>query len=387
MNDLMKRYIAALLLGALLMPGAALAAEYDAQTMEAWLSRFCEALASLDMLGDPAQTADPARPGEYLQEYAFGTVTATTAQHPQPEQIVEIDVRTQQVTDCLGLRVGASLDEATGGRSVGRSNTQLYVLATQDAGLGFSWAYLSDAGVYGVEYITYGGADAAMKEYTLTYVIGEESVSAIRIRCAATTQAQAEQAMRTAEEIAQRQRGEVYAVKNAARALEAQELQVMGVRALGTQAADLVAALGEPVEIQALSGGAGRLLLYEGAAIELGLNEQTGEEIVRGVSVSGTGVLGPRGLAAGMSVQEAASLFRCDEDVYAVGGVLYMEGEAADEPPYAELVQGEISGEATLRYIAAYGANGRVCLEIGVRDGVVTYWHFFDDREEAYGGI
>ena len=364
----------------------ALAQEYDAQVMTAWLSRFCEALLQLPLQGDPQRTADPARPGEYLLAYEFGTVTARTAARVQPEDVLEIDVRTQQVTDCRGMRVGMTLGEVTGGRSIGRSSTQLYVLDTQEAGIGFSWAYLGESGVYGVEYITYGGSGAQMTEYTLTYVLdAAQTVSAIRVRCAETTQAQAEQAMRTAEEIASRQQGEVYAVQNSAAMMTEADLTVMGVRALGTQVAELVSALGEPVEVQTLERGRGRLLLYEGAAVELCLNEQTGEEVACGVSASSADVTGPRGLCVGMSVQEAAALFRCDGDVYAVGGTLYMEGEAAGEPPCGELLRE--GGETVLRYAAALPSGHTAVLCAGVADGVITYWHFFDNQEAGHDGI
>ena len=383
----MKRGIGLVLAAVLCLTGAhALAQEYDAQVMTAWLSRFCEALAQLPLQGDPQRTADPARPGEYLREYEFGTVTARTAQDVQPEDVLEIDVRTQQVTDCRGMRVGMTLGEVTGGQRIGRSSTQLYVLGTQEAGMGFSWAYLGESGVYGVEYITYGGSGAEMTEYTLTYVLDEgQAVSAIRVRCAQTAQAQAEQAMRTAEEIATRQQGEVYAVASAAAMMTAEDLTVMGVRALGTQVAELVTALGEPVEVQTLERGRGRLLLYEGAAVELCLNEQTGEEVACGVSASSADVAGPRGLCVGMSVQEAAALFRCDGDVYAVGGTLYMEGEAAGEPPCGELLRE--GGETVLRYAAALPDGHTAVLSAGVTDGAITYWHFFDDQEAGHDGI
>lgn len=384
----MKKWMSMVLAAALMIAGTtALAQEYDAQIMETWLDRFCQALATLPMNADPSKTADPARPGEYLLEYDFGTVTADTQDSVSREDILEIDVRTENVVDCRGMRVGMTLDEVTGGRQIGRSSTQLYVLGTQEAGIGFSWAYLDAQGdAYGVEYITYGGEGAAMKEYTLTYVLGEDGrVSAIRIRCADTTQAQAEQARSTAEEIAERQVGEVYALQNDNTMLQAQDLTVMGVAALGTQVAELVSALGEPVEVQTLEGSRGRLLLYEGAAVELKLNEQTSEEIVCGVSASGTGVLGPRGLLVGMSVQEAAELFRCDADVYAVGGVLYMEGEAAGEPPYGELVR--TGNQVALRYLTMLPSGQTAVLEVGVESGIVTYWHFFDDVEDEYAGI
>lgn len=377
----MKKWIVAWLLLLTMVPVLAFAGEMDAGMMERWLDQFCRALSSVPLLGDPQLTADPARPGEYLLEYEFGTVTATAAHAITPEDIVQIDVRTQQVTDCMGRRVGVTLNEVLSGAAIGQSNTQLYVLGTQEAGLGFSWAYLSDRGVYGVEHITYGGDGAAMKEYTQTYVMDAGRVSAIRIRCAEATQAQALQAMNTAEEIAQRQRGEVYAVQNNAAVLDAESLQIMGVRVLGIQAAELVSLLGEPVEVQTLPANQGRLLLYEGVAVELALHEQTGEEIVVGVSAGASDVLGPRRLSVGMSVQEAASLFACDEDVYAVGGVLYMRGEAAGEPPYAELVRSELGGEAKLRYSAYDQMVGTVTLEISVQDGMVRNWRFYMNRE------
>lgn len=370
----MKRTITAwLMLIVLMMPALALAGEMEAAVMENWLQQFCTALPSVPLLGDPQMTADPSRPGEYLLEYAFGTVTATAENSVLPENIVQIDVRTQQVTDCMGIRVGMPLDAVLAGAYVGQSNTQLYVLSTQESGLGFAWAYLDGNGIYGVERITYGGNDADMTEYTLTYVIDDrQQVSAIRIRRAAATQAQAQQAMNTAEEIAQRQRGEVYAVKNNAPVLEADGMQVMGVHVLGIQAADLVGLLGEPVEIQTLTSNQGRLLLYEGAAVELMLDEQTGEEIVRGVSASASDVTGPNRLSVGMGVQEATARFACDEDVYAVGGILYQRGEARGEAPYAELVRSGMSGEAKLRYLA----HGAV-LEISIQDAAVRNWHIY----------
>lgn len=377
----MKKWIAMWLLLLTMLPILASASDMDAGVMERWLDQFCQALPSVPLLGDPQMTTDPARPGEYLLEYEYGTVTATAAQMLTPKDIIQIDVRTQQVTDCMGRRVGMTLEEVLSGKAIGQSNTQLYVLGTQESGLGFSWAYLGEAGVYGVEYITYGGEGTAMTEYTLTYVVDAGRVSAIRIRCAQATQVQALQAMNTAEEIAQRQQGEVYAVKNDAQLLDFASLQIMGVNALGMQVSDLVSQLGEPVEVQTLPANQGRLLLYEGVAVELALHEQTGEEIVVGVSAGASDVLGPRRLSVGMSVQEAASLFACDEDVYAVGGVLYMRGEAAGEPPYAELVRSDLGGEAKLRYFAWDQSMDTAVLEISVQDGMVRNWRFYMNRE------
>ena len=53
------------------LSGAALAQEYDAQQAKSWMAQFAQALLQFSPINDPAQTRDPARPGEYLQEYEF----------------------------------------------------------------------------------------------------------------------------------------------------------------------------------------------------------------------------------------------------------------------------------------------------------------------------
>ena len=159
------RTAALTLLACLLLPACALA--YDANIAGAWLTQFAQALTAIAPVNDPLATADPARAGQVLMEYEFGTVLAAST-NPSAGDILEIEVRNAQVTDCRGVRVGMGLDSALSGQAVGESTTQLYVLGTQEAG--WHWAYVNGGEVYGVEYIAYGGA-AAMKEYTLTYVI------------------------------------------------------------------------------------------------------------------------------------------------------------------------------------------------------------------------
>lgn len=95
---------------------------------------------------------------------------------------------------------------------------------------------------------------AAVREYTLTYVIGQDgTLSAIRIRAADSTQAQAEAGLQTAQEIAGRQMGEVLAIANGQAMFSEQDLQIMDHQALGTPVDELVALLGEPVEVQELA--------------------------------------------------------------------------------------------------------------------------------------
>lgn len=382
----MKKLLCAALCLALTL-AAASALAYDAGEAEVWLDAFADALSGMTPVNDPMETADPARAGEYLLEYAFGTVLSSAPQSPAASQIIEIDVTGQQVTDCRGVRVGMPLSSALDGMQVPAGETSLAVLGTQDAGFGWSWAYIGDSGIYGVEYISYGGEGLDMREYALTYVIdGAQTVSAIRLRVSPATQAQAEDGMRTAEEIASRQMGEALAIANEERALEEGDLLVEGSARLGAPVANFVAVMGEPVEVQVLPGSNGRLLVYEGAVLTLRFDEYTGEELVTGVSAGGSGLTGPRGLGVGQSVQEAASLFRCDRDVGATGGALYQDGEAAGEPPCGELIA-EADGGKLLRYACRTASGETAALEIGVEDGAVAYWqmHIGEDGAQDDG--
>jgi len=376
---------AAAALAALLVLLPVWALAYDADDAGAWLDSFAAGLSQLPYLGNPRETEDPARAGQVLLEYAFGTVLSANAEEIAAADIFEIDVRTPQVTDCRGVRVGMEAAAALSGVNAGLSSTPLYVLDTQDAGFGWSWAYVSGGEVYGVEYITYGGEGAGMTEYTLTYVIDGGVISAIRMKMAPATLAQAQEGLATAEEIASRQAGEVMAMPCSAPVFAQQDLTVMGGRALNADVAGFVARMGEPDEIQTLPEGRGRMLIYDGAVVRLSLDEYTGVEVVRGVSVSSGAVYGPRGLTVGMAVQEAAALFRCDREVSSLGGVLYLEGEALGEPPYGELSAGA-GGEIVLRYVCLDEKGRTAVLEAGVRDGFVTYWHLFD-QDETEGGV
>ena len=379
------RCAAGLMLLLALLPGAAVCAEYDARTAEEWLNRFAAALPGQRLLNDPQETADPAKGGQVLLEYAFGTVLARTSDSPSAADILEIDLRSPEVEDCLGLRVGATLDAVLGGLSLHEGAAPLDVLRTQEAGIGWSWAYVGDRGVYGVEHVSFGGEGLSMKEYTLTYVIDGGAISAIRMRVSEATQAQAEEEFDTAQEIAQRQAALLLVQENDSEPFEESDLQVMGAQALGAAVDRFVLAMGEPEEVQTLPEG--RLLLYGGAAAQLGLNVRTGEEIVLDISVTDGAIDGPRGLRVGMSLQEAAALFACRQAVYASGGMLYLLGEAAGDPPFGEYQPGD--GGGTLRYACLRGDGSMGVLEIGIQEDAVAYWHLFDGAREgadAHGG-
>ncbi|MGN0772949.1 MAG: hypothetical protein ACI4MP_04080, partial [Candidatus Ventricola sp.] len=310
----------------------------DGTAAQRWMEQFAQALEQLVPLNDAEQTSDPARAGQYLIEYEFGTVLASVPETPVAQEILEIDVRTGQVTDCRGVRVGMGLEAALGGEPVGAADSALVVLSTQEADCSWSWAYVGEGGVYGVEYIAYAGSESGMTEYTLTYVIEDGVIAAIRMKAAEATSAQAQDGLRTAQEIEERQNRERIALRNEEPVFGVSDLQVQGGAALGVPVADLIARMGEPQNVQTLPQAQGRLLLYDGAAVRLAFNEATGEELVRGVSVSSAVLSGPRGLTVGMPVQTAAGLFACEADVTVRGGTLYLAGEAEGEAPYGEAV-------------------------------------------------
>lgn len=357
------------------LPACALA--FDAGIAKAWLDQFAAAVGTMAPINDPAATSDPARAGQLLLEYDFGTVLAANGQPQSAADILEIDVRTSQVTDCRGVRVGMSLESALGGARTGPSGTQLYVLDMQEKG--WSWAYVNDGGIYGVEYIAYGEDGQTMHEYTLTYVITQGAISAIRMKTAKVTQAQALDGIETAREIASRQDGEVLASPNQAAVFSQDDLL-----ALGKPVYELIARMGEPEEIQTLPEGRGRILVYEGAAVRLALNERTGVEVVRGISTTANQTVGPRGLSVGLSVQEAAALFLCEQEVSSLGGTLYLAGEALGDAPYGELVV--YAGAPVLRYACRTEAGDVALLEAGVEDGYISYWHLYFEND-AEGGV
>lgn len=355
---------------------AAQGAAYDAQIAAEWMNGFALALGQLSAANDPQKTADPARAGQYLIEYEFGTVLSIQPQAEDAQAIIEIDVRNDQVTDCRGVRVGMGVEQTYSGRlpaAQAGSGNRLIVLSTQESGYGWSWAYVSEAGVYGVEHITYGeDAQGMMKEYTLTYVIEDNVIRAIRMKTASATLAQAEEGLQTAEEIAARMSDSAHRFVKLSRAAAfgPEDLQVMGETVLGKPVDVLISLLGEPQDVQTLPSAQGRILVYEGAGVRLGLDEYTGMEIVRGVSVSEDGIVGPRGLAVGFKLSDAASRFRCDADMRD-GGMFYEDGEQT-----GVLVVYD-DETCALRYSCVSAAGETVLLEIGASGDRVTYWHMY----------
>lgn len=383
----MKQFAAAALCALMLMifPLCAFA-QFDADAASAWLERFATEAAALTPVNDVMATADPARAGEYLLEYAFGSVAARKPSAPAAADILRIELTAGGVTDCRGLAVGQTLEAVLAGREIPASETPLYVLSTQESGYGWSWAYVREGEVYGVEYIAYGENAQGLKEYTLTYVIDGGVITAIRMQMADTTLALAQEGQRTAEEIAGRQQGEVLAVENDQPAFEPSDMTVAYRRVIGAPVEELIALIGEPQEIQVLPDGDGRLLVYAFCAAELVFDEMTGVEHVRSLVCVVPGIDGPRGVQVGMDAREAAALFRCDNSVYSTGGALYLAGEAQDMPPYGEVIP-DGSGHYSLRYTCELPDGMYGMLHIGTLDGkVLNWWLSMEEMEAAYGG-
>lgn len=370
------------LLAWLLLATAAAMAEFDAQTAQAWLEDFSAGLASRQTRNDVSATADPARPGEYLLEYDFGTVIATAAQQPGADDVLRVELTSAQVMDCMGLTVGQPLTDVLGGAWSLASDSSLTVLSTQESGYGWSWVYASQDGVYGVEHITYGGDELSMKEYTLTYVITDERISAIRLKVAEATLAQAEEGLKTAEEIASRQMAQQMIAENDRQAFAQSDMTLQNKPAVGIPVEELIAMIGEPQEIQSLPSGAGRVLVYSQAVAELAFEEMTGIEFVRAFSCASEVMDGPRGLRVGMTLAQAAACFRCDVRVLSGGGALYLGGEAADDAPYGMAIN-DGDGLVTLRYACVMQPGLVGMLDIVTDDGVVTSWSLYEQTTEA----
>lgn len=360
-----------LLLAALFVAVSVQALAYDAGTAAQWMEQFAQALSALSPVNDPQQTADPARAGEYLLEYEFGTVRCTVSSQPKAQDILEVDVRSSQVTDCRGVRVGMALGSALENPAPAYGAAPLCVLDISESNYGWSWAYAGEEGIYGVEYIAYGEGAAGIEEYTLTYVIEHDVITAIRIKRADSTIAHAQDGHQTAQEIAARQMNDLQIAANTLPALTEDDLRIMGSRALGVPVEQLIAVMGEPQQIQTLPQGTGRVLIYNGAVVTLGFNEMTGEEIVRAVSVSSDAFEGPNRLKVGMTLREAGGHIRCDQNVYSRGGLLYLEGEALGEAPYGELRNA--GHEMMLLYACAAQADTALLQAISV-DGTIVSW-------------
>ena len=349
---------------------------YSAYTAGIWMQQFADALQNFTVLNEPAKTEDPAREGAYWIEYEFGTVCATTSENPAVWEIQEITAETPQMTDCRGKRVGMALEDLLSGQAVGQiAGGGLTVLDSWEDG--WCWAYGSENGLYGLEWIAYDRRPSAdVLVYTLTYVLGKDArVEKICMKQAFLAAERAEEDIQTVQELAEKQRCDVLLEANAASELKGEELIL-----LGAPVYELVERLGKPLETQMLPSGGGRLMVYEGAAVHLGLDEQTGVEVVQSLTVTGSGLIGPRGICKGMDIREAAARFRCDQDLFSLGGVLYEEGENRGDAPYGELL---LQGSNQILCYACLTEDGKAaCFEIGFAKDSAVYWRIYNETED-----
>ena len=154
---------------------------------------------------------------------------------------------------------------------------------------------------------------------------------------------------------------------------------------LGAEAYALVQALGEPNEVQTLPAGGGRILLYDGAAVQLGLDEATGAEVVLGVTATGGGLTGPRGLAVGMTAAGCRGVSAATRTCMRPAGAVYMEGEAYGEPPFAEMTAVQRTrGGHSLPLPNGWAARPRGWMW-AFRTDTSNYWHLYTGGEAADG--
>lgn len=363
---------------------SAQALAYDGASAQQWMERFAQALSEITPVNDAEQTSDPARAGQYLIEYPFGTVLSGVPETPVAQEISAIDVRTAQVTDCRGVRVGMGIEAALDGGTIGAADAEWVMLTVSEAERGWSWANVGGDGVCGVEYVAYAEEARGLVAYTLTYVLEDDVVTAIRMRASNVTQAQAQEGMQTAQAMLEAQDRARIARRSEAPLFGKDDLQVQGGAALGVPVASLIARMGEPRNVQTLPQAAGRLLLYDGAVVRLAFDEATGEELVRGVSVCGAAIARPRGLTVGMPVREAAGLFACEADVTARGGTMYLAGEAEGEAPYGVALVSD--GELLLRYACETDGGKVAWLQAVIEDGAVACWSLVYESD-AEGGM
>lgn len=141
----------------------------------------------------------------------------------------------------------------------------------------------------------------------------------------------------TVQEIAGRDtftpKGEL-ASANALDIVREDEATVDGLYLLGMDEAALIRTLGEAQGVQSTQDEEGKLertLCYAGMEALL---DARGRAIQ--IRITGEEIEGPRNINVGMTIAQALCSLRIDTGVYSgVNTTLYMEGEAADDPPYA----------------------------------------------------
>ena len=128
------------------------------------------------------------------------------------------------------------------------------------------------------------------------------------------------------------------------------------------------------------------MLIFDQAVAELVFDVMTGVEFVWSISCAGEALSGPRGLRVGMTLEQAAGLFRCDTSVFSTGGDLYLAGEAQGVAPYGAMLCDD-QGLTTLRYACEAGEETGA-VDVMIENGRVVSWRLYimEETEAAYGG-
>ena len=234
---------------------------------------------------------DPVNPGQRLSFYSFGSVLERIGDE---EPCLEICLTTPQTVDPRDVYVGMTLEEA--GLSLTEGRAPLTVLQVDE---GIVWCYRRRNTLCGIEWLMH--EDGVLT--TLTYLTRGERIETIRLRQTPMTR-DAWQALLTH---ARRLPQEGEAPEWGLDPIPAGAFTLNDRAILGQPVDVLISAIAEPLDIQGLPGG--RWLLYDGAAVLVGLEEVSGREVIEQIVVTEDGMLGPRGIRVGMSLEEFALCF------------------------------------------------------------------------------
>ena len=363
----MKRWLYILLAMCLISSTASAQYAFSGRTAEDWLINLKRYLQGEETVNRPAETEDLSRPGEKLVQYDFGMVQMR--EENGAVEITEVVLNNGKIADCMQVAVGTRIDQA------GFPEEVLHPLTVLEASVEeqyIKWVYSDENGIYGAEQIAYLTDNGRTAEYTLTYLVSEETIYAIQMKKQETTLSQASLDIETAVEMLGTQTNAVALDGNSQTRFSSTDNILLGESVIGIPVYELVSFLGEPQEVQTLPGGNGRLLLYDGMIIGANMEIETGVENVVSLSVTEPYFPGPRGLAVGMTLEQAGSLFCCEKAVPVTGGVLYK----------ADQESGELVREADgMRLVyQTPSSKGQLRLEVNFNDGKVLSWNLSSEE-------
>lgn len=306
----MKRTIAmALALALCLTATAAWAAEpLDGQTLLAWRDMLWQVMRQMPVENDPAQTNDPDGADTWLFAFPFGLAELTGPElHAEENPLAAVEI-TGPAMDCpRGLRVGDSLEavlaaypndnEALEGSA---EYAALYLAPASAPDREASWGWLArqNRTVWSVAYTVSqpaAGMDDYRREMTLTYVMDDGKIAAIRAEGFAAL-------VTLAESQANYDAVNAFAAMDAFDSVDPIEagtdaLTVAGLDFRTATVAEVVNALGTPLadEMDMMAGV--RTLTYAGMLVEF--LQQDGTWRMSAFMVTEGATAGPMGIRIG----------------------------------------------------------------------------------------